>query len=50
MKARKQANNNECYHDDSSFQKKIWEVEIKTHFVLQPSIEIQIQIQVIYLN
>ena len=32
------------------FKKRIYKVIIKTHFVLRPSIEIQNQIQVIYLN
>ena len=32
------------------FKKRIYEVQFKTYFVLEPSIETQNQIQVIYLN
>ena len=41
------------YGDEMStqaFKKRIYEVKVKTYFVLKPSIETQKQIQVIYLN
>ena len=38
------------YMPTQVFKKRIYEVEFKTYFVLEPSIEIQNQIQVIYLN
>ena len=40
----------ECYQWRQAFKKRNYEVKVKTHFVLKPSIEIQIRFQVISLN